>query len=70
MLEYAGLAVAVLIPTGAIIWGYGALGQRLTSHEELDRVRFSALENLVKEVRTDVKVLLTNGNHCDHCDEN
>ena len=46
----------------ASVWG--ALRQRLISHEELDRERFGTMEELLKEVRRDVRVILRgNGYH-------
>lgn len=53
--------VAIIVPSSAVAVAWGALRQRLISHEALDNERFDSLKELVTEVRDDVKTIVNPG---------
>lgn len=57
-----GALVAVVVAALGVASSWGALWQRLRSHEQADIDRFQAHAMLLTEIRTDVKTLLR-GDH-------
>lgn len=60
-MQYVAIAISIgsfLITAAGLIWAGGKLVQKLASHEELDTERHEANQEMLKEMRQDIKLLL------------
>ncbi len=53
----------VVLVIGASIAGYAALKMQMTAHEKADDDRFKSVNDMLSEIRCDVKELLQNSQH-------
>lgn len=53
--------VAIVIPTGGIIAAISSVRQQFLDHKEHDDEQFTVINDMLTEIRKDIKELLKNG---------